>query len=68
MTSKERAAAVLEKLNARYPRPKTHLEARNAWELTVATVLAAQCTDKRVNLVTPGLFSRWPGPAELALA
>lgn len=40
--------------------------AANAWQLLVATVLAAQCTDARVNTVTPELFRRWPGPAELA--
>lgn len=62
------ALSVLEALRLRYPRPATHLEARNAWELLVATVLAAQCTDARVNTVTPELFRRWPGPAELALA
>jgi endonuclease-3 len=38
----------------------------NAWELLVATVLAAQCTDARVNTVTPALFARWPTPASLA--
>lgn len=63
-----RAENVLAVLKARYPRPATHLNARNAWELLVATVLAAQCTDARVNTVTPELFRRWPGPAELALA
>lgn len=68
MTRKERAAFVLQRLAERYPHPETHLNARDAWELTVATVLAAQCTDKRVNMVTPHLFSRWPGPAELAEA
>lgn len=62
-----RAEKVLAALQARYPRPATHLEADNAWELLVATVLAAQCTDARVNTVTPELFRRWPGPAELAL-
>lgn len=66
MTSKERAIRVLHLLAARYPHPETHLEARDAWELTVATILAAQCTDKRVNTVTPGLFARWPNPAALA--
>lgn len=55
-----------ERLAARYPHPETHLDAHDAWELTVATVLAAQCTDKRVNTVTPGLFARWPDPAALA--
>jgi endonuclease-3 len=68
MTKQERAAHVLHRLAARYPHPETHLEARDAWELTVATVLAAQCTDKRVNMVTPGLFSRWPDPDSLARA
>lgn len=66
MTPKERAIRVLHLLAARYPHPETHLEARDAWELTVATILAAQCTDKRVNTVTPGLFARWPNPAALA--
>lgn len=41
---------------------------RNGWELLVATILAAQCTDKVVNEVTPALFERYPGPAELAVA
>ena len=63
-----RAEKILAALQDRYPRPATHLEADNAWELLVATVLAAQCTDARVNTVTPELFRRWPGPAELALA
>ena len=68
MTKKERAKRVLERLALRYPHPETHLDARNPWELTVATVLAAQCTDKRVNTVTPELFRRWPDPASLARA
>lgn len=68
MTRKERANLVLRTLAERYPHPETHLEAHNPWELAIATVLAAQCTDKRVNMVTPHLFSRWPGPAELAVA
>lgn len=50
----------------RYPLSKTVLECRNPWQLLVATQLAAQCTDERVNTVTPELFRRWPGPAELA--
>lgn len=63
-----RAQKTLVALQARYPRPETHLNSRNAWELLVATVLAAQCTDARVNTITPELFRRWPGPAELAQA
>lgn len=57
-----------EKLQARYQRPQTHLTASSPWELLVATVLSAQCTDARVNMVTPQLFSRWNGPAALAKA
>lgn len=55
-------------LARRYPAPKAMLEHRNPWELLVATILSAQCTDERVNAVTPALFSRWPGPEELAQA
>ena len=57
---------MLEALQQRYPHPRTHLDAQNAWELLVATVLAAQCTDARVNTVTPELFRRWPTPAAQA--
>lgn len=62
------AQLVLEALQQRYPHPRTHLDAQNAWELLVATVLAAQCTDARVNTVTPELFRLWPTPAALAEA
>ena len=62
------ARQVLAALQERYPHPRTHLDAQNAWELLVATVLAAQCTDARVNTVTPELFRRWPTPAALAEA
>lgn len=68
MSRPARAQKVLAALQARYPRPETHLHSRNAWELLVATVLAAQCTDARVNTITPELFRRWPGPADLAEA
>lgn len=66
--AKQQATAILERLAARYPAPRSQLEAGTPWEILVSTVLAAQCTDARVNLVTPELFGRWPGPAELALA
>ncbi len=68
MKKKERAAIFLQLLDKRYPEPETHLDAQSPWELLVATVLAAQCTDERVNRVTPELFRRWPGPVELAQA
>ena len=68
MTDKQRAAKVLELLAERYHDLENHLMAESPWELLVATVLAAQCTDKRVNQVTPELFRRWPDPAALAQA
>lgn len=68
LTLESRAGEVLKALKARYPVASTQLEYHNPWQLLVATVLAAQCTDARVNMVTPGLFARWPGPAELAAA
>lgn len=62
----KQAHRVLTTLKARYPNPHTHLVAADAWQLLVATVLAAQCTDARVNTVTPELFHRWPDAASLA--
>jgi endonuclease-3 len=50
------------------PSPKMELDHRSPWELLVATILSAQCTDQRVNQVTPSLFRRYPQPAELAAA
>ncbi len=55
----ERAAQVIALLNKRYENPETLLNFTTPWELLVATVLAAQCTDKRVNMVTPALFERF---------
>lgn len=66
--ARERAPRVLELLKKRYPSPQTVLEHASAWQLLVATVLAAQCTDARVNTVTPAFFSRWPTPKALACA
>lgn len=65
MTRRERARIVHERLRTAYDPGKTALDWIDPWQLLVATVLAAQCTDARVNLVTPELFRRWPGPAEL---
>ncbi len=67
-TSPERVRAILEVLRATYPNVVCALTHRNAWELTVATILSAQCTDVRVNLVTPELFRRFPTPAAMAAA
>src|SRR5947199_2106855 len=49
-----------------YPNATCALLHRNPWELLVATILSAQCTDKRVNEVTPGLFAKYPTPADFA--
>jgi len=68
MQTQKRAREIFDRLRRRYPRTEPALAHHNAWELLVATVLAAQCTDARVNTVTPELFRRWPGPAELARA
>lgn len=68
MNKQQRAQAVLALLQARYPTPQTHLIAASPWQLLVATVLSAQCTDARVNMVTPQLFALWPDAATLAEA
>ncbi|MFM8567780.1 MAG: endonuclease III [Gemmatimonadota bacterium] len=62
------ATEIQRRLADAYPDAHCELDHRNAFELVVATVLSAQCTDKRVNLVTPELFRRWPTPAALAEA
>jgi endonuclease-3 len=64
----ERITALLERLAAAYPNAECALHHRNAWELLVATVLSAQCTDARVNMVTPGLFKKFPTPTDFAHA
>ncbi|MFL5402499.1 MAG: endonuclease III [Gemmatimonadales bacterium] len=63
-----RAPELLSRLRALYPDARCALDYRNAYELLCATILSAQCTDVRVNLVTPTLFSRYPTPFELAQA
>ena len=55
-------------LRETYPEADCELDFTTAWELLAATVLSAQCTDKRVNEVTPVLFARYPGVAEVACA
>jgi endonuclease III len=67
-TSPERIAAIIAGLQKAYPGATCALVHRNAWELLVATILSAQCTDVRVNLVTPELFRRFPTPAAMAKA
>src|ERR1700734_379166 len=64
----ERVAAILDALQKTYPGAKCALNHKSAWELTVATILSAQCTDARVNMVTPALFKRFPTPKAMAAA
>lgn len=64
----ERISALLERLAHAYPSAECALHHRNPWELLVATILSAQCTDARVNMVTPGLFKRFPTPTDFAHA
>lgn len=66
-TSAERISELLRRLDAAYPNVTCALQHKNAWELLVATILSAQCTDVRVNMVTPELFRRYPGPRDMAL-
>lgn len=65
-TPSGRAVGILDRLEAQHPGAWTELHFRNPYELLVATVLSAQCTDARVNQVTPALFERYPTPAALA--
>jgi endonuclease III len=65
---KQRAPVVFERLHEAYPDAHCALDFRNPYELLVATILSAQCTDKRVNLTTPALFARYPTPQTLAAA
>jgi endonuclease III len=64
----ERVAAILDGLQKAYPKAVCALNHRSAWELVVATILSAQCTDVRVNLVTPELFKAFPTPKAMSAA
>jgi endonuclease-3 len=62
----KRAAEIVRRLAAEYPASRIALDHRDAYQLLVATILAAQCTDERVNQVTPALFARFPDGEALA--
>ncbi|HEY6352590.1 MAG TPA: endonuclease III [Candidatus Angelobacter sp.] len=62
----ERVAAILERLDQGYPGATCALKHNSPWELLVATILSAQCTDVRVNMVTPILFQKYPTPKHFA--
>ena len=66
--AKARAGVVVDRLRAEYPDARCALDHSNAYELLVATILSAQCTDERVNMVTPSVFAKYPTPADLAHA
>lgn len=68
MTRKERYEAFLEYFSKNQPQAETELHYENPYQLLVAVILSAQCTDKRVNIVTPALFEAFPTPQHLAVA
>lgn len=68
MTIKERYEGILEYFNEAQPNPETELQHHNPFQLLVAVMLSAQCTDKRVNIVTPPLFEAYPTPQAMAAA
>ena len=68
MTTKERYREVIDYFSKSMPTAESELNFRTPFELLVAVVLSAQCTDKRVNLTTPALFERYPTPFEMAQA
>ena len=68
MTRKERYAAAVEWFRTNVPVAQSELNFADPYQLIVAVVLSAQCTDKRVNMVTPELFRLWPTPERLAQA
>ena len=61
-----RVNEILKRLDERYPNVTCALHHNSAWELLVATILSAQCTDVRVNMVTPALFQKYPSPEHFA--
>lgn len=68
MTKKERYQYVIDWFQKNNPEAETELHYENPYQLLVAVILSAQCTDKRVNMVTPALFEKFPGPESLAKA
>jgi endonuclease-3 len=68
MTKKERYQQVIEYFSTNIPEAETELAYSNEFELLVAVVLSAQCTDKRINMVTPALFKKFPTPLKMSKA
>src|SRR5512140_4011339 len=68
MTIRERFRLAIAYFEATYPEAKTELEYTDPFELIVAVILSAQCTDKRVNMITPPLMKKYPDAASMAKA
>lgn len=68
MTLEQTASKIIAELKKKYPAPECALIHHSPWQLLVATILSAQCTDKRVNMVTPELFKKYATPAAFAAA
>ncbi len=68
MTKKERYAYIIDWFQKHMPEAETELTYENPYQLLVAVILSAQCTDKRVNIVTPEVFRKFPTPQKLAKA
>ncbi|RUM87603.1 MAG: endonuclease III [Thermodesulfatator sp.] len=68
MTERERIKEIISRLQKEYDKARIALEFKDPFQLLVAVILSAQCTDVRVNMITPALFERFPGPREMAQA
>ncbi|MCG8699208.1 MAG: endonuclease III [Bacteroidales bacterium] len=68
MTKKERYQHIIDYFKTERPIAETELNYENPYQLLVAVILSAQCTDKRVNLITPGVFEKYPTANDMALA
>ncbi len=68
MTGRERLAGIIRGLKKAYPDATCSLDHKSPYQLLMATILSAQCTDERVNRTTPALFKKYPGPAAMAAA
>ena len=68
MTKKERFEKIIDYFSQNHPVAETELQYKNPYQLLVAVILSAQCTDKRVNMVTPNLFKAFPKPEVMAVA
>ena len=66
MLKKDRYKAFVEYFSTHNPDAQTELHYSNPFELLIAVILSAQCTDKRINQITPALFERYPTPESLA--